>query len=250
MKIKLILTFSILTFFLLSLVTPSFAQNVVPGVANGDIFEYSYAVTWSSTQNGGVVPDYIIELNKTQSFQIRITEVSGTTINAEVITRYRDGTTNTETGFVDVQSGSIRLTFGYLIIAGNLNVSDKIYPSGGEATINSTQTRTYSSGNRQTNKYIVEATYDNSYEKKEFYFDKQKGIAVDYYFESRETVGSYTEDFTETITNTNSDVWTAIPEPSKTESGFEVYLGVVAVVLVLVGSTALLLYKRKVRRRR
>ena len=153
------------------------------------------------------------ELERIQTFQIRTLFIPQVTpLNAEVALRYRDGTSRTETGFVDVQSGSIHLPFGYLIIPGNLDATNRIYPSGGQATINSTETRTYSSGNRQTLYHIIDATYDISYERKEVAFDKIKGIAVEFKFESRETVSLYTETFKETITNTNSDIWSVIPE--------------------------------------
>jgi hypothetical protein len=100
---------------------------------------------------------------------------------------------------------------GNLIIAANLNANDKIYPSGGDATVNGTVERTYQTGSRQTNEQLVETTSDNHYEKTDVYYDKTKGIAVSSYYESIDTFGSETETFTETITNTNADDWT-VPE--------------------------------------
>ncbi len=188
------------------------AQTVSPGVSQGDTFEYIYSVTWSSTDINAQKPNYVTELDKIQTFQFNILSISGTSVNAEVNYHYKDGTSKTETGFVDVQSGSIHLPFGYLIIPGKLNVNDPIYPSGGQATINSTSTRSYSSGDRQTLSHVIEATYDFSYEKKEYSFDRAKGIAINYNFQSSDNTGGHTENFTETITNINSEVWSIIPE--------------------------------------
>jgi hypothetical protein len=197
--------------FLSSLICIVSAQSLTPGVSKGDIFAYNYNVTWNSTDPTLPMPSVIADLTKIQSFQIQITSVSGTVVNAQVTTTYHDGTTETETGFVDVQSGDIHLPHGNLIIAGNLNANDKIYPSGGDATLNSTAVRTYQTGSRQTSEQLIETASENHYEKTDVYYDKTKGIAVSSYYESIDTFGSETETFTETITNTNADVWT-VPE--------------------------------------
>jgi hypothetical protein len=218
MKNKITLIILILT-ILMAAPTITSAQLVSPGVSKGDIFEYNYNATWNSTDPNAQVTANVAKLIQTQSFQIRIINVTGTTVNAEVTTRYRDGTTKTETGFVDVQSGSIHMPFGTMIIAGNLNANDKIYPTWDQDTINQTVTRTYQSGNRETNQLLVETTSENSYEKTEVYYDKIKGIAVESYYESRDTYNSQTETFTETITNTNADVWTVASAPTPTATG-------------------------------
>jgi hypothetical protein len=222
MKNKIILTIfllSALSILSISVASAQSPQLVSPGVTKGDVFQYNYNVSWNSTDPTLPVPSDVIELNQTQSFQITITGISGTTVNAEVISTYRNGSTNTQTGFVDVESGSIHLPFGSLIIAGNLNANDKIYPSGGDATINYTVVRTYQSGNRQTNERLVETTSVNHYDKTDVYYDKIKGVAVSSYYESIDTFGSETETFTETITNTNADVWTVASAPTPTATG-------------------------------
>ncbi len=217
MRTKRLIVISIISIIFLSLIYMVQAQTVAPGVSVGEVYNYNYNATWSSTNPNAQTPDYIEDFTRIQSFQIEITGVSGTIINAEITTKYADGSSQKETGFVDVQLGSIHLPFGYLIIPSNLNVNDKIYPLGGDATINSTTTRTYSYGQRQILTYLIEETYASSYGKTEYSFDKIKGIAVDYNFISRETVGSYTETFRESIVNTDSDVWTtATAKPSST----------------------------------
>ena len=68
--------------------------------------------------------------------------------------------------------------------------------------------RSYASGQRETN--VISG--GDSTQKTTIDFDKIKGVAVDYSYEIRETSGDYTIVSTESLTNTNSDVWAVIPE--------------------------------------
>jgi hypothetical protein len=233
MNIKLvIIVLGLISFLTLPMVVS--ANTVTPGVSVGDVFNYNYTVSWNSTNTAAKTPDYVTELTKIQSFEIRITSISGTTVNAEFTYHYHDGTSKAETGYVDLQSGAIHLEFGYLMIAGNSNANDLLYPSGGDAKLNSSSTRTFSSGERTIVSFNSQDSYPTSYEEKNINFDKVKGVAVDYHFLSSQTVGSATETFEETITNSNSDAWAVIPE-------FPVLL----VPLLLLGATTLFLIASK-----
>jgi hypothetical protein len=212
MKNKIILTIFTLSILSTLFTSTASAQLVNVGVSKGNVYEYTYTITWNSTNPTQAVPQDIVELNKTQNFQITITDISETTVDAQVITQYRNGTTKTQTGFVNLQTGDINLPYGYLIIPANLNANDKIYPSGGEATINNTTTKTYQSGDRQTNQRLTQTTTENHHDKTNVYYDKTLGIAVSSYYESIDATGTQTETFTETITNTNAEVWSTIPE--------------------------------------
>ena len=240
MKNKIILSIIPLLIILI-MATLASAQTVNAGVSQNDIFEYDYSATWNSTDPSATPLSNTLELTQIKSFQIKITSVSGASVNAEVTKKYQNDTTKTVTGFVNVQSGEIQLQFGTLIIAANRTVNDPIYPSWTNAIINETITRTYPSGDRETNKRLVEITSANSYEKTEVYYDKIKGVAVDSYYESRDTNWGQTEIFTETITNTNSDVWTApiVPE-----------LSTLLVPLALFVATAALLVAKAAKKRR
>jgi hypothetical protein len=211
MKNKVIPTLFLLLSLTLLSVPLTLAQSVTYGVAKGDVFQYTYQVTWNSTDPSLPVPSDIAELNQTQSFQITITDVSGTTVNAQVTVQYRNGSSSTKEGFVDVSSGSIRLPYGYLIVPANLNVNDKVYSSG-SMIINATSTRTYPSGERQINERIEENTAQNHNDKTDIFYDKIKGIGVSSFYESTDTYGSETEVYTESIVNTNSDQWAVVPE--------------------------------------
>ncbi|MGD6934648.1 MAG: hypothetical protein ACQCN5_10625 [Candidatus Bathyarchaeia archaeon] len=250
MKSKTFLATLLLVTFALSFANSAFAKTTVsPGVVAGDVFEYSYKVTWSSTDGSLPVPSDIVQLNQIQGFQIKITSVIGTTVNAEVTKTFKNGSTTTETGFVDVESGSIRLPYGFLIVPSNLNVNEKIYSSG-DAIINRTVTRSYTTGDRQTNERIVENTAENHYDKTDVYYDKIKGIGVSSFYESIDTYGSETENYTETITNTNSDVWAvaqasnSLASPTPTVPEFPL----LAVPLLFAAVSAVLLVGKNVKK--
>ena len=210
MKTKIMLTIFLMIILSVIILSVALAQTIQPaqlGVSKGDVFEYSYVATWNSTDSSLPIPSDIVRLNETQGFKITITDISGTLINAEVQLEFRNGSTNTVTGFVDVESGSISLPHGDLLVAANLKANDKIYPTGGDETINYTSTKTYPSGNRGTNERLIETTSENHSDKTDVFFDQAKGVAVSSYYESTDTYGSETEIFTETITNTNIDAW-------------------------------------------
>ncbi|MCL5876375.1 MAG: hypothetical protein M1540_01005 [Candidatus Bathyarchaeota archaeon] len=257
----------------MSITTAQAAETVQLGVAKGDVFEYSYAVTWDSTDSSLPIPSDVTRLSETQGFKITITDVSGTTLQADVLIESRDGSTKTVSGYVDVELGSISLPYGDLIVASNLNVNDKIYSMGGDATITGSVTRTYPSGDRPTNQRMAETTSENHYEKTDVYFDKAKGVAVSSYYIGIETIGSETETFTETITNTNSDVWTAghpvstvapTSYPTTTQSALPtakatqtptqpdnlIPIAVLVIVIIIVVVVALLLVRGRGRKRK
>ncbi|MCW4003791.1 MAG: hypothetical protein NWE95_07765 [Candidatus Bathyarchaeota archaeon] len=232
------ITMAVLILAILMSVPTITAQNALPGVIEGDIFEYDYHATWNSTDPNAQPTANVAKKMQIQSFQIQIMNVTGTIIDGQITIRYKNETTKTETGYLDIQTGSIHMSFGTLIIPANLTVNEPIYPTWDQDTINETVTRTYQTGNRETNKRLVEVTSEYSCEKTEVYYDKIKGIVVDSYYESRDMYGGYTEIFTETITNTNSDVWT-IPE-----------LSTLLIPLSLFVATAALLVAKAAKKRR
>lgn len=213
MKTKLI-AFSIIILELLAITGTAFAQTAIVGVSKGETFDYSYSIIWSSTNPTATPPNEYIELNKTQSIQLKVTEVSVSKISIEKTASLRDGTQNKATGYININTGDIEINYGTLIVSANLNANDKLYPSGGNAKVSDTSARTYPSGQRETNHYISETTNQNYYEKVEIYYDKQKGVAVNYYYESRETSDGYTATTKETLTNTNSEVWSISEFPT------------------------------------
>lgn len=274
--ISIFLLFAALTLIAIATTSAQATQIVLPGVSKGDFFEYNHVVTWSSTDSTATMPDEIAQLSKTQRFKIEILDITGTTINVAVTSTHIDGTTETDTGFVDVASGAVHVTYGSLIIAGNLNENDKIYSLGSDAIINKTTSTAYPDGIRQTNERVSEISSQNHQVKSDIYYDKIKGIAVLSVYHSVDQFNSATETYTETITITNSNVWaaaypastgtpTSYPTAASTQSAFPtvkstptsthqpdnlIPITVLAVVIVAIVLFALLLVRGRGRRRK
>jgi hypothetical protein len=211
MKTKLLTTAFILALLFTATTGTTLAQTAILGVSKGDTFNYDYNILWESTDPTATPPLEYVDLNNTRSIQIKVNQVSGNTITLEVTRHFRNGTESSETGQIDVNQEVIDVSFGFLIIRAGANPNEKIYPSGGRATITETVLRTYEKGERETNHYISESTEENTYDKVEIYFDKTTGVAVEYYNEFRETSNSYVTTTKETVTLDSSTLWT-IPE--------------------------------------
>ncbi len=224
-NIALIIAFSLM--ILVPLVT---AQSIVPGVSIGEKFDYSYNIIWTSTNPTATLPSELVDYNNTQKIQFKITSVSGAQIGVDFIRFFKNGTQYTTAGTINVESGLTSVPFGFLIIGANLEKNQQVYPNGGYQTITDTVMRSYATGQRVTN--VISG--EDSSGSKTTYYDKIKGIAVEYSYEIRGVSGGYTTSSTEKMVNTNSDVWSVIPE-------FPVFV----VPLVLVAASAVLLLAMK-----
>src|SRR3989304_3838970 len=187
MKAKLFATLCTLSLLVIAILGTAFAQTVTVGVSLGNILDYNYSLFWNSTDPTATVPPEYIELNNTQLIQINIKNVSGTLINMDITKHFRNGTETTQNGNIDVDKQIIDIPYGFLIIRANANPDEKIYPSGGHATITETILRTYAQGTRETDRKSTRLNSSHGYEKIEIYFDKTTGVAPEYYFEFRET---------------------------------------------------------------
>jgi hypothetical protein len=217
--------------FLTAIRTTS-AQSVVAGVSKGEIFDYSYSLIWTSTDTSATPPSDLVEYNNTQKIEFKITEVSGAEISVDFTRLFNNGTQTVQSGSINVESGTVTVPYGFLIVGANLTKNQQVYPTGGHQVITDTVMRSYVSGQRETN---VMSGGDSS-QKTTIDFDKIKGIAVYYSYEIRESSGDYTIVSTESLTNTNSDDWTIIPEfPSSA----------ILILLLLAIPIVLVAYKKK-----
>ena len=188
------------------------AQTVVAGVSKGETFDYSYGLTWASTDPSATPPSDVIEYSNVERTQFRITDVSGSVITVDFTSYFKNGSQNVQSGTINIASGIVTVPYGYLIIGANLIKNQQVYPTGGHQTITDTVMRTYPSGQRETNVLSGE----DSSQKTVIYYDKIKGIAVDYSYATYETSGDYNTTTIETMTNTNSAVWAVTPSASPT----------------------------------
>jgi hypothetical protein len=159
------------------------AETPVVGVSQGDVFEYDMVSHWNSLLTDQIPPS-LVELNQTEWVKVTITEVSGTLIQSQVKTHYRNGTETTEDGACDIDTGD--LAIAPPIIGANLGRNDLVNPSASEPWyINETVTRNYKGGPRETNHLRLESVgtsetvgeFTNIYD---YYFDKSTGVLVEY----------------------------------------------------------------------
>ena len=184
-------------------------QSVVAGVSKDETFDYNYSLIWTSTDPSATPPSDLVEYNNTRNIEFKITDVSGTIIGVDFIRTFTNGTQAMQSGTINIESGTVTVPYGFLIVGANINKNQQVYPTGGHQSITDTVMRSYGSGvQRETN--VMSS--DVSSEKTTIDFDKIKGIAVDYSYEIRETSGNFNIVSTESLTNTNSEAWTAIPE--------------------------------------
>ena len=161
MKTKVI-AISMILMFLLMVEGVAFAQTANVGVSKGETFDYSYSLQWSSTDPTAIMPSIYAELNNTQTIQFTITDISNAQITLEKTSIFKNGTQTTENGYININTGDIEINYGTIIVGSGLNLGDKLYPAGGHAVINATTTRTYPSGQRETNYYVAQTGDQNN----------------------------------------------------------------------------------------
>ena len=209
---KRLLTAVLLLVFLSAIMVESTRALVLtPGVSPGDVFEYDLTAFWSSKDEYASIPADLVEINKTETVEVRISSVSGSNVSTFVAVYYKNGTEWGDYGRVDVDS---ELAYGAFvaIIAGNLNAHDVIHPLGVDYfTINETVIKAYESGSRETNRILIERTNATSGDTGRFdrFFDRETGMLV----ESHETISSTNPETTITVSWNirSSNVW-VIPE--------------------------------------
>jgi hypothetical protein len=236
--IKKLFSVAILLMLLASVMVASTRALVLtPGVEMGEVFSYGVTAYWSSSDEYASIPKEISDYNQTDTFEVRISNVTGSNVGLFWAIYFKNESYFGEHGTVDVDTGEGYGSF-VQIIAGNLNEGNLIHPLGTDAiTINQTVLKSYESGSRETNRILLEyynATTGGS-ERDDLYFDKAIGILV----ESHETVTYTDQDSTTTTTISweikSSNAW-VIPEfPS----------AVILPILMAVTVAAAIAYKKK-----
>jgi hypothetical protein len=226
----------------------------VLGVSQGNVFEYNIIVHWSSSSES--TPATLLEVNKTKTLTVTVSQVSGSLISTKILTTYQNGTQTTADASSNVVTGEVT---GLPFIGANLAKNDLVNPSATEHWyINETVTRTYQNETRETNHLIIEdisasddvGAIKNSYE---YYFDKSTGVLVQYINEI--SYGDTTEK-TESVLLA-SNVWqvsadqiqnqdnpTSSPSNSRTNSPTILYI-ILAVVVILIAVIAIIFVLRK-----
>jgi hypothetical protein len=180
-----------LLFFMIIGDTSGQITQPVPGVAPGNTFTYDFsAFFWNYTDPKAAPPADLADLNKTKTIRITITQVSGSMVLMNIISRFENGTeTLPSEDFVDISTGASIKAFG-LIVSPKLATNNVVYPLGAiNFTINGTMTRTYSFGVRETAHSSVNTTgvVGTVYAFDDLYFDRETGVMLEWYAEQVQT---------------------------------------------------------------
>jgi hypothetical protein len=213
----------------------TWAQVLTSGVNVGNTFIYGVTAFWSSNDPYASIPSDLLDINKTESCEVRITNVTDANVTTFVALYFKNGTADADRGLVDLDTGVSYGSF-VAIIAANLNANDRIHPLGEDTiTINETVIKSYESGNRETNRIVIEYTNatTGATGRVDRYFDKATGILV----ESYETETTSDPETTTIVTwkIKESNVW-VIPEfPS----------ALILPLFMIVTMIAVIAYKKK-----
>jgi hypothetical protein len=197
-----------------TMVGTEWVKALTPGVTAGDSFIYDLTVSWNSDDEYASIPSLLIEMNKTKSIEVRISNVVDSNVTTFVATYLKNGTALVDRGNISLDTGLSDGGF-VAIIAANLSAGDRVHPLGDDlVTINETVIRSYASGPRETNHIRID--YQNATagfaESVDRYFDKQTGMLVEEHEVDTETTSSTT-----TIISYNLEsatVWTVPEFPS------------------------------------
>ena len=209
----------ILVFTILILAVIIFANlgtqsaQMVSGVTEGDVFTYDVKGLWKSNDPSATISDTLLQLNMTEWYRVTITEVSDPDVSIHTVWRFTNGTEIEGDGKVNIETGISSGGF-WAIYAANLDAGKLTHPKGPDrVTINSTVTREYPSGERETNLLMLTAQFYNINDPSRIYddyrtiqFDKQTGMLVEF---RNDNIYNRPE-MTETILwkLTDSNVWT------------------------------------------
>ena len=229
---KLVISSLLLCLLAIASTQTALAQTATVGVNAGNTYNYSYTLTWESTDPAATMPSEIAQLKETQSIQLKIISVEGTLINLDSIRKFKNGTESIQNGNIDVNLQVLEVPYSRMIIRADANPGEKVYPLGGRPTLNETATKTYSIGQIETISYISTVTLISGSQKTEIYYDRANGVGLEYTLETQETSGPYLTTKKETLVLTS---W-VIPEfPSIT----------VLMILLLAIPIMLVAYKKK-----
>lgn len=214
---KTYLSILIIIFSSLIVTQTNFVKALSPGVSPGNEFIYDIKFFHESTNKSAIIPNSILDINKTDYFKVTITQVEQNEVSIQTTWRFINGTEIEGSGTKNLENGATSGDF-WAIIGSNLNAGDRLHPMGFDRIfINDTLTKNYElGGNRETNLIDLSYTfYDEEdpslfyTEFSETYFDKQTGMLVELIEKAIFPEPLTTESLTWKLVDTN--VW-VVPE--------------------------------------
>lgn len=176
----LITTVIVLTYF------ETKSQVRVPGVSVGDTFTYDIIGFWNVSAVNSTIPQRMLDMNKTASFRVTITNVTGPMVTTRETWTFKNGTEHNSTSMINVETGYNTGGF-WAIVAANLGKNDLLHPAGqNKIAVNETVIRQYASGPRETNYFKLrydgrDDEYGYYTAEVDYYFDKATGMLVELY---------------------------------------------------------------------
>jgi hypothetical protein len=190
-------------------------QTVTPGVNPGDGYVYISYSHWTSSDPYSSIPQDLLAVNQTSSFEVRISDANDTDVTTFTAIYYYDGTADAKRGDTNVQTGATTDGGFAAIIGANLTAGDLIHPLGADGiTINQTGSMNGRSTNQIYISYYDETTGNTS--SVDRYFDMQTGMLVQETDSSVDdgSVSGTTSTSIVTIQLKSTTVWTVPEFPS------------------------------------
>ena len=223
------------------------ANGRTVGVSVGDWFKYGdISVTWSSNDPNASKVWYGMDLemyNETEWMMVEITQVVGTNVTTQMTQHFKNGSEETGSGWIDVDTGDgVNATF--MLISAGLNENDAIYTSGDYSNwfINETITREYPGPDSTRETHHINITYAYNYTmppdievdffySMNFYWDKPTGVFVEDSWEVINQTGDYLTTWSMDLKISESNVW-VVPE-FPTWSAYLAVIGITTLIVIL-----------------
>jgi len=191
------------------------------GVANGDVFRYSYNYYFNSNDPHAVSPASFSWINQSSYFMINVTGVSGSSVSFNTMLLGLNGSSHLGVCSMNVGTGLVS-TSGYAgptdasnfyLMARNVGMMGRMFPSSTMSpTINGTLTMNYAGMSRLTNHLTTNTNQNGVLVNSDYYFDQAIGMMVQWRQETIQTTGSFQTNSTQMMKITSSSVWEVIPE--------------------------------------
>ena len=225
---KIVLLTLVSVFLLSAMVLTSSAQERIVGVNVDDWFKFGdITVSWSSNDPNATFPVWLEEMNETEWMLMSVEGIFDTNITFQTVDHYKNGTERIQDGYIDIDTGDSSeetnetASMELMAISVYLDVNDTVYTSGDYSTwkINETVVRTYPDGVRETNhvnmtweySFTINETEYYVYNSMSYYWDRESGIIVEYYYGGINQIGEYLTTWSTLVRTTESNVW-VIPE--------------------------------------
>ncbi len=224
---------SIVLITLLLSIVPALAVVYNVGVKEGDQARYDVSFTWLSRDLSKDVPPEAEFWELIDWFSLTVQSVSGKTITAQWLLHQNDGTEQSNTVRLDINTGIGNGTS--LFSARDLSEGDEI-PDLWE--INETISRNYAGLTRDVNHLSGHRTAPGLSYDQHFYFDRATGIICEYSMTLSADYGTWTLSFIMIETN----LWSPPPPPP---FWTQWWLWTIIVVIVIVIASAVVILKRR-----